>query len=393
MEFKEMSVEELQMRMDSIRTDMEKEDADIDALTVEARAINEELEARAAEEAKRVELREMVAKMDLPIIDEVPNTETRSNKMELKELRASKEYAEAFLNGWRSGDKNMNECRALLTTNTTGQGLTGYVPVPTALETEIQTAWEEYQLANLITKSYFKGNVKVGFELSATGAAVHVEGTAAPNEETITLGAVEIKAANIKKWIKVSDEALEGTTVDTAGYLYKEIAHRIVEKAEEIIISTITACGTTATATAVGVPQITASALAATTIIDALALLAGSARDIHIAMNRGTYAALRGIELGGQYAIDVFDGLKDRVVFTDKLKSFASASANDIVMILGDFSAVQGNFPNGAGVDILLDPYTDAQSDLVKIVGRQYVGFGVVKDKHLVTVKKVAANG
>lgn len=393
MKFKEMSAAELEERKLQIKTEIEEDGADLDALEAEVRAINEELEARAAEEAKKAELRNMVANMDLPVIDEVPKTEEKKKMTDIMEIRSSREYAQAFLNGWRNGDKEMSECRALLTTNTTGQGLTGYVPVPTELDNEIKTAWEEYQLASLVTKSYFKGNVKVGFELSATGASVHVEGTAAPNEETITLGVVEIKAANIKKWIRVSDEALEGTTVDTVGYLYKEIAHRIVEKAEEIIISTITACGTTATSTAVSVPQLTASALAATTIIDTLALLAGSAQDIHIAMNRGTYAAFRAIELAGSYAIDIFEGLRDRIVFTDKLKAFSAASANDIVIIAGDFSAVQANFPNGEGVNILVDPYTDAQSDLVKIVGREYVGFGVVKDKHLATVKKVASNG
>lgn len=393
MKFKEMSAADLEERKLQIKTEIEEDGADLDALETEIRAINEELEARAAEEAKKAELRNMVANMDLPVIDEVPKMEEKKKMTDIMEIRSSREYAQAFLNGWRNGDKEMSECRALLTTNTTGQGLTGYVPVPTELDNEIKTAWEEYQLASLVTKSYFKGNVKVGFELSATGANVHVEGTAADNEEVVTLGAVEIKAANIKKWIRVSDEALEGTTVDTVGYLYREIAHRIVEKAEEIIISTITACGTTATSTAVSVPQLTASALAATTIIDTLALLAGSAQDIHIAMNRGTYAAFRAIELAGNYAIDIFEGLRDRIVFTDKLKAFSAASANDIVIIAGDFSAVQANFPNGEGVNILVDPYTDAQSDLVKIVGREYVGFGVTKDKHLATVKKVASNG
>lgn len=394
MEFKEMSVEELQMRMAEIGNAMKNEDSDIDALTVEARAINEELDARAAEEAKKAELRQMVAKMDLPIIDEVPNIEERgSKKMELKELRASKEYAEAFLNGWRSGDKKMTECRALLTTNTTGQGLTGYVPVPTELETEIQTAWEERELLRHISRSAFKGNVKIGFELSATGASIHVEGTNAPTEEVVTLGAVEIKAETIKKWIRVSDEALNGTTVDTIGYLYREIAYRIAEKAEEVVIGKITGAPAAATATAVGVPQTTASALALDTILMAGVPLVGTGTE-YLVMNRGTYAALRSLELTANYAgADAFDGMRDRIIFTDKLAAFSAASANDVVIIRGDLSAVRGNFPNGNDVEILVDPYTDAESDLVKIVGKQYAGFGIIRDKHLAVVKKVAANG
>ena len=45
----------------------------------------------------------------------------------------------------------------------------------------------------------------------------------------------------------------------------------------------------------------------------------------------------------------------------------------------------------GDQLTMLTDPYTDAQSDLVKIVGRQYVGMAVVGDKRLVNVTKEAA--
>lgn len=304
----------------------------------------------------------------------------------IKEIRSSEEYAQAYLNMLKTRDDS--EVRALLTTNTTASGLTGYVPVPVELENEIKTAWEEHQLMGLVKHSNFKGNVKIGFELSATGASIHVEGAAAPDEEVVTLGAVEIKAEMIKKWIRVSDEALEGTTVDTAGYLYKEIAYRIVEKAEEILVGKITAAGTTATATSVGVPKLTA-APAKDTVLNALALLAGQAGNLKIAMNRGTYPEFRNLELNANYGIDVFEGLRDRIVFTDKLPVYGTATAGKVYMIIGDFAnGVQANFPNGDQITMLTDPYTDAQSDLVKIVGRQYVGIGIVGDKHLVNVVK-----
>ena len=394
MELRDKTVEELQARKAQIALDVDAEGADLDALETEARSINEELERRVSEENKREELRKMVASDDseAKVVGKSPKMEGRKEMTEL-EVRSSKEYGQAFLNGWRSGDKNMTECRALLTTNTTASGVTGYVPVPVELETEIKTAWEEHQLINLVSKSAFKGNVKVGFELSATGASVHVEGAAAPNEEVVTLGTVEIKAETIKKWIRVSDEALNGTTVDTAGYLYKEIAYRIVEKAEEILVGKITGAPAAATSSAVGVPVLSVSAIAEDTIVQAMALLSGGAQNLHIAMNRASYPAFRALELNGNYAIDVFEGLRDRIIFTDKLPAFGTASANAIFAIIGDFSAVQANFPNGNGVEILVDPYTDAESDLVKIVGKQYVGFGIVKDKCLVNIKKVASNG
>lgn len=389
MEFTEKTAAELKARQAEIRSALDAEDADLDALEAEARAIKDELEKREAEEAKKVEVREMLAAGKAPT-ETIEKQEKKEMERTLEEIRSSKEYAQAYLNMVKTRDDS--EVRALLTTNTTGSGLTGYVPVPTELESEIKTAWEEHQLLGLVKHSYFKGNVKVGFELTAGGATVHVEGTNAPNEEVVTLGAVEIKAEMIKKWIRVSDEALEGTTVDTAAYLYKEIAARIVEKAEEILVGKITAAPATASATAVGVPAVTA-APALDTVVNAIGALSGQARDLHIAMNRQTWAAFRALELNASYAVDVFDGLRDRVIFTDKLPAVSAASTNAVYMIIGDFGyGAQANFPNGDTISMLTDPYTDAESDLVKIVGRQYVGMAVVADKAFVNVKK-PANG
>ena len=41
----------------------------------------------------------------------------------------------------------------------------------------------------------------------------------------------------------------------------------------------------------------------------------------------------------------------------------------------------QANFPNGNEVTLKYDDLSLAESDLVKIVGREYVGLGLVADK------------
>ena len=387
MNLREMTVDQLMARREQIASLIDTDGADLDALETEARAINEELQRRAAEEARRASIRGMVAEAGSGTPVAAPARQGGTARS-IEEIRGSREYRAAFLHLVKTGDDT--ECRALLTTNTTGQGLTGYVPVPTFLETEIRTAWEQHRLLGLVKHTYLKGNVKIGFELSATGASIHVEGTAAPNEEAVTFGTVEIKAENIKKWIKISDEALEGTTVDTEGYLYKEIAHKIIEKAEEILIGKITGSPAAATSTAVGVPQLSANP-AEDTIVNALALLSAEAGDLHIAMNRQTYPAFRKIELGANYQIDTFEGLRDQIVYTDRLPAFGSASTGDVYAIIGDFGdGTQANFPNGDTMSILKDPYTNAEADLVKLVGREYVGIGVVADKMFVVLKKAA---
>ena len=61
MNFKEMAIEELEARKAAIGTEIDGEGADLDALQEEIRSINEELEARKAEAAKRAEIRQAVA--------------------------------------------------------------------------------------------------------------------------------------------------------------------------------------------------------------------------------------------------------------------------------------------------------------------------------------------
>ena len=372
-EIRRMTGEEIEARMLEIKAMLDDDDADIEALTQEVAELREARQARLEEAEKRNALLDSIANEEVPV--EVTKIKAEERKVKtLEEIRSSNEYAQAYAKMLVKG--NDEEVRALLTDQVNG----GYVPVPTFLESKIETAWNNNQIMSLVKKSNFKGIVKVGFELSAGAASVHVEGANAPNEETVTLGAVEIKPQTIKKWIRVSDEALEETTVDTLDYIYDEITYQIAKKAESIVIKAITDLDETATSTQVNVGITTISALAKNTILNALAKLQDGATDLYLVMNRGTYAALRNIELNASYGVDVFEGLKDRVIFTDALKSFDAASANDVVIIAGDFGkGCQVNFPTGLDdVKIVLDNLSEAEKDLVKIVGSEKVGVGII---------------
>lgn len=382
-----MNLNEIETRLSAIKEEIMVEGADVEALSKETEELMEQRtalieEAKEIRAAQRQKTLDMVANMkvqgDAPV-------ETEERKMNNEEVRSSKEYAQAYLDMIKGVTADDTECRALLTTNVSGS-----VPIPTFLESEIKTAWEENVLMNLVGKSYFKGNVKIGFEYSASGAVVHTEGQSAPDQETVIIGTVEIANASIKKWITVSDEAISGTTVDTVGYLYREIAKKIVEKAEETLIAAINNAPATATTSAVGVPIFDGSTPAVDTIVKAIALLSGQARDLRLAMNRQTYAAFVGLGLNAKYNVDVFDGLRDRVVFTDKLPALSAATSGQTYMIIGDFGyGALANLPEGDGIAIKYDDLSLAEQDLVKLVGRQYVGIGVVADKAFVKV----ANG
>lgn len=387
----EMNLEQVIERMtqmeEEIRSAQDKDalvgfDEKIEALK-ERRAELEDLEKRKAEA-------EALANGSATPDRTLENSKGEERKMTAVELRESLDYGKAFLRGIKTND--FAECRKLMTENGAigGDSLaSATIPVPTFLESEIKTAWESYQIAGLVKKSYLKGNVKVVFEVSATGAVIHAEGTEAPAQEKVVLGSVTLTPANIKKWITVSDEALEGTTVDTINYLYKEIAQKIVEKAEEEIINNIVTAQVATDATHPGVIEL-AQNIAVDTILNAEALLSAMAKNINVVMNRQTYPAFVALALKAGYAIDVFDGLKDKIVFTDKLPAYGSAAKNAVYAIVGDFGyGYQANFPNGNDISIIKDELSLAEQDLVKLVGRQFVGHGVVAPKAFVKIKKV----
>lgn len=278
------------------------------------------------------------------------------------EIRNSHEYIEAFADYVRTG--NDAECRALLTENVTG----GVVPVPEFVETRVRQAWERDEIFSRVAKTYVRGNLKVGFERSATDAAVHTEGANAPAEEVLTLGIVTMVPANIKKWITVSDEVLALGAEDFLAYIYDELTYKIIQKAADLVVTAITSAPATSSATAVGVAQIT-GAVSTSTLIDAMAALGDSAQNLVLIASGTTIASLQKAALQAQFAYDPFQGLT--VIKKDNVTG----------AIVGDLAGVQANLPEGDSVTFKFDDLSLAEKDMVKIVGRLYAAIAVVGPK------------
>ena len=64
MDFKDMTIEEMEERKAAIAAEVDAPEADLDALETEARSINDEIEARKAAEAQKNEIRAAVAMGD-----------------------------------------------------------------------------------------------------------------------------------------------------------------------------------------------------------------------------------------------------------------------------------------------------------------------------------------
>lgn len=372
MNFAEMTVEALLERRSAIAAEIDAPEADLDALETEARSINEELERRKAEETKRNELRKAVALGDGETKENFKNEERK--EMNIDEIRSSKEYVEAFANYIKTGRDD--ECRAvLLSQNVAG----GQVPVPTVIEGRIRTAWERNGLMELVRKTYVRGNLKIGFELSASDAVVHTEGSSAPSDETLTFGVVEMKPESIKKWIKISDEAMDMGGEEFLYYIYDELTYKIAKKAQEVLLSKIVALTASATSTAVGV-GIVAGTPSVGLVATAIGNLSAEAENPVIVMNKGSWAQFKAAQYAGSFSVDPFEGLP--VYFDNTLPAYTSSGTTGSTWcIVGDFGmGAHANFPNGDEITIKYDDLSLAESDLVKLVGREYVGLGIVAD-------------
>ena len=377
---------EIEQRAREITEELEKPEANLDALEEEARGIAEEistinstLEEMKAEAAQAEEIRNAVANG----AGETKEKMEERTMTEL-ELRNSPEYIEAYANYIKTGKDE--EVRSLLTTNATAA--TGYVPVPTLVDDIVRHAWENENILSRVRKTGFKGNVKVAFELSADGAYIHLEGSTAPTEEALTLGIVELKPENIKKWITISDEMMEATGEGFLRYVYEELAYQVMKKLSYEIVGDIAdATYTSNQATAVGIPKVNKDP-GLNTINEAVNNLSDEAQNIVVILNPLTKTAFQAAYAAGNFAVDPFAGLP--VITSGKLPAFSTASANDTYAIVGDLSAVQVNFPAGEGLKLIKDEYSLAEKDLVKLVGRVFCGHDVVAPGRLVRLTKEA---
>lgn len=378
MELKEMTIEELLERKAQIAIDAEAPEADLNALTDEVRAINEEIEARKQAEAQRVEIREAVA-LGAGVVTETVEPEVREEKKTMEEIRNSKEYIEAYANYIKTEDPT--ECRALLSENGSGT-----IPVPELVYDIVKTAWEREGIMSRVRKAYIKGNLKVGFEISSSPAATHNEGVAV-DEESLVLGTVPLIPQSIKKWISISDEALDLSGEPFLRYIYDELAYRIAKKAADLLVANIIACGTVSTTTCPGVPAITEASISIGTVAKAIANLSDDAANPVIMMNKLTWGALKAAQAAASYGYDPFEGLP--VVFNNTITAYSAASTGDTYMIVGDLDqGALANFPAGEEISFKYDEMTLATQDLVRVIGREYVALGVVAPDAFVKVKK-----
>lgn len=380
-EIKTFTAEQIETRAAEIKNEIDNADAEkLDALNAELNA----LEERRGEIA--MEQRKAAMKAVAHGAGQVISKEAVKEERTLKSVLDSAEYVDAFAEYIKTGKDK--ECRALLTDLVDG----GTVPTPTVIDNFINTAWERSNLVSRVRRTSIKGTAKYPFEYSATGASVHTEGTQHPNEETLVLGTVEVVPAMLKKWIKVSDEVLALKGQAFLDYIYDEIEERILELADAQIIAAIKAAPASATTSAAGVRTLTTN-FDAFTIFNAQAELVAAASNPVAIMNKKTYfntfMSLKDLSDRPIYNVVTENGRPS--YYINGVEVIFDNTLAETEIIVGDLGGVIMNLPDSTEVTFVTDPYTYAEDDIVKIVGKMYAGFGVVRDGYFCYVSTGAS--
>lgn len=381
--------EEIEARKLEIREEVETtEDIEkVEELTKEVETLEEE-ERKIDEHIENEKTAKEMEEKSFAVKEVVKEEKEMENN---KEFRNSKEYINAFAEYIKTNDDK--ELRALITTGGYATGNSATVEVPDMVYDIVKTAWEREELIQYVKTVSVKGNLKVQFEVSGDAATVHTEGNGAVSEESLVLGVVELPAKSIKKWISISDEVLDMRGEDFLRYIYDEITYRIAKKCADELIGIIKQLPSSLSANAdTGVydsvsANLIKKAPGLGVIAEAIANLSDEATNPIIVMNKLTFAAFKEAQYGANFAADPFEGLK--VVFNNSLPAYSSASANAVYAIVGDFNnGALLNFPNGEGTEMKYDDKTVMEYDLVRILGRRYVGMNAVADKAFCLIGK-----
>lgn len=379
-EIKEFSMEQIETRAAEIKTEIDNADEE------KLNSLNEELGALETRKAE-IQMEERKANMKAVaegagvVIAQAQEKEERT----LESVKGSQEYLEAFANYIKTGSDK--ECRALLTDLGGGS-----VPTPTVIDNFIATAWDRANLVSRVRRTSIKGTAKYPFEYSATSAAVHTEGAEAPAEETLVLGTVSVEPQMLKKWITVTDEVLALKGQEFLDYVYDEIEFKILALADSQITAAIKAAPAAATTSAAGVRTLTTS-FDAFTIFGALATLSSEATNPVAIMNKQTYfnKFMSLADTAGRPIYDVVSANGRPTYFINGIEVIFDNTLDTDEMLVGDLGGVILNLPDGQGVSFVTDPYSLAEQDKVKIVGKMYAGIAVVRDGYFCHVSEEAS--
>ena len=370
---------------------------EVEALTEEAKQIDEDVKDL---EEQKEKLEKQEERMSMTKTLEKVAIEERKDQIESADnVLASKEYDKMYADFIR-GKVEEKEVRSYLNQRALATSTTN-IPIPTIMQGFVETAWYEYgKLSRLVSETFEPAIMKIPVEVSATGAVWHDELGEAPQEEQITLGQIILQPKMIKKWISLTDELMAMGADDFLRYIADELVYRVILALDEAIVNRTDTNGLGV----IGIvgnanTEVVSANLGFNVINEALANLT-TFEDLTIVMNPSTFFN-NFMGLTDLQGLPIFRVVHDnankpqyylsghRVEFTQALPAYDDVEAGEAYAIVGNFRrGYRLNYPQGKSVITLVDPYTLATQDLVRMIGRLYVAGNVVKPKHFAQINK-----
>ncbi len=367
---------------------------EVETLTEEANQIDADVKEL---EEQKDKLEEQEARMSMASNLSKTKIEERKSQMENQNILNSKEYEQLYADFIR-GRVNEKEIRSFLQARDGSANLTtttNYVPIPEIMQGYVETAWYTYgKFSRLVSESFEPGILKIPVEIEADGAVWHDENSGPVEQENITFGQIILQPKMIKKFINLSDELMGMVASEFLKYIADELVYRVILALDEAIINRTDENGLGV----IGIvnnayTEVVSTPLSFNAINEALANLV-TFDDLTIAMHPATFFSnFMGLtdEVGNPIYRVVHDNENKpqyflsghRVEFTQALPKYSEAEEGQAYAVIGNFRrGYRLNYPQGRNVITLVDPYTLATEDVVRMIGRLYVAGNVVKPKH-----------
>ena len=377
---------------------------DVEELTKEAESIDEEIKDL---EEQRSTFKAQEERMSLSANLTKTKIEERKNQMEINDVLNTKEYEQLYADMIR-GRVDEKEVRSFLQKRTDPDpGLstaTDNIPIPVLMQGFVETAWYQYgKFSRIVGESFEPAIIKIPVESAASGAAWHTESGDAPSEEYITLSQILLQPKTLKKWISLTTELMAMSPADFLQYVADELVYRIILALDEAIINRTDLNGEGVIGIVGNANTETLSAALDFNVINEAVSELVTFEDLVIAMNPKTFFK-NFMGLTDQVGNPIFRVVHDnenraqyylsgyRVEFTQALPAYEDADPGDAYAVVGNFRrGYRLNYPQGRNVITLVDPYSKAPEDLVRMIGRLYVAGNVVKPKHFVELKVPAS--
>ena len=226
-----MTFKDIELRMAELQNDIEKEDADLDAIEAELN----DLKQKRSELEKKAEKREALiqeAMVSNEVVEE-PQEERKKDFMENiltnEEVLESKQYRNAWLKKMMGKELTEEEKRSVAATNVAGAVPTATVRDIVKKMREVAPLLDEIRLLNI------PGKMTLAVEGTNNAAALHTE-NALIDAADDTLVSVSLDGFELAKLVRISESVSTMTINEYESFLVDILAENIAVLIEEYII-------------------------------------------------------------------------------------------------------------------------------------------------------------